>query len=98
MRKDDLGFKEGFIRVMVQYGHAERMKELPDVPTARELTSNPDDLALIKFSEDPLSLGSPFGAPPGVPADRVEILRNAFKKTMEDPEYKAAIAKAGSEY
>jgi tripartite-type tricarboxylate transporter receptor subunit TctC len=98
MRKDDLGYKEGFIRVMVQYGHEQRMKEIPDVPTGRELVSKPDDLALIKFSEEPLSLGSPFGAPPGVPADRVEILRKAFKQTMDDPEYKAAIAKAGSEY
>jgi tripartite-type tricarboxylate transporter receptor subunit TctC len=98
MRKDDMGYKEGFIRVMVQYGHDQRMKDLPNVPMGRELTSNPDDLALIKFSEEPLSLGSPFGAPPGVPADRVEILRKAFKQTMEDAEYKAAIVKAGSEY
>jgi tripartite-type tricarboxylate transporter receptor subunit TctC len=98
VRKDDLGYKDGFIRVMVQFGHEQRMKDLPNVPTARELVSKPEDLALVKFSEEPLSLGSPFGAPPGVPADRIEILRKAFKQTMEDAEYKAAILKAGSEY
>jgi len=30
-------------------------------------------------------LGRPFIAPPGVPADRVKILRQAFMKTMNDP-------------
>ncbi len=29
----------------------------------------------------------PFSAPPGVPADRLEQLRTAFKKTMEDPAF-----------
>jgi hypothetical protein len=72
--------------------------DLPDVPTARELAKTPEDLALIKFSEDPLRLGSPFAAPPGVPQDRVEILRKAFQATMLDPEYKAQLEKTGSEY
>jgi tripartite-type tricarboxylate transporter receptor subunit TctC len=30
--------------------------------------------------------GRPIIAPPGVPPDRVKILRDAFNKTMADPE------------
>jgi len=30
-------------------------------------------------------LGRPFIGPPGMPADRVKVLREAFMKTMSDP-------------
>ena len=30
--------------------------------------------------------GRPIVAPPGIPADRLKILREAFLKTMNDPE------------
>jgi tripartite-type tricarboxylate transporter receptor subunit TctC len=32
-------------------------------------------------------LGRPFMAPPGVPPDRVKILREAFMKTVADPAF-----------
>jgi tripartite-type tricarboxylate transporter receptor subunit TctC len=37
-------------------------------------------------------LGRPYLAPPGVPAERLAILRNAFAATMKD---KAFLAEAG---
>ena len=33
-------------------------------------------------------------APPGVPKERVEILRKAFKATLDDPEFKAEAHKS----
>jgi tripartite-type tricarboxylate transporter receptor subunit TctC len=30
-------------------------------------------------------LGRPIVAPPGVPADRIKILRDSFEKTIQDP-------------
>jgi len=33
--------------------------------------------------------GRPFTAPPGVPADRVRALRDAFNATMKDPDFRA---------
>jgi tripartite-type tricarboxylate transporter receptor subunit TctC len=68
------------------------------VPTARELAQTPEDLALIKFCELTLHLGFPFAAPPGVPADRVEMLRQAFQATMVDPDYLAALRNASLEH
>jgi len=36
-------------------------------------------------------------APPGVPADRVAVLRAAFDQTMADPDYLAEAKKRGFE-
>lgn len=81
--------KDGFIRPMIQFGRIDRLAALPDVPTARELTSNPEDRALIEFAELPLLIARPFAAPPGVPKDRLEILRSAFSKVVADQGYLA---------
>jgi len=35
----------------------------------------------------PLAIGRAFAAPPGTPADRVAILREAFAKVIKDPEF-----------
>ncbi|HWG03556.1 MAG TPA: tripartite tricarboxylate transporter substrate-binding protein [Beijerinckiaceae bacterium] len=88
----------GLIRIIAQYGGDRRLPELPDVPTAQELALTPDDLALIRFCELGLHLGFPFAAPPGVPPDRVELLRRAFAATVEDADYVSAVRKANLEY
>lgn len=38
-------------------------------------------------------LGSPFIVPPGTPRERVEILRGAFQKTFNDPEFRKSFNK-----
>lgn len=80
-------FEQQFIRPMIQFGRVTRLPEMPDAPTARELARSAEDRELIEFAEAPLLMARPFAAPPGVPADRVAILRAAFMKTMTDPEY-----------
>ena len=40
--------------------------------------------------------GHPMMAPPGTPADRVKILRNAYAKALRDPELIAEAQKGGS--
>jgi tripartite-type tricarboxylate transporter receptor subunit TctC len=89
---------KNFIRFVTQFGSDTRLPQLADAPTGRELAKTPADLALIKFSELSLTLGVPFAAPPGVPNDRVALLRKAFDDTMVDPEYVAALKKVGLEY
>ncbi len=85
-RHDDW-IKTQFIRPMIQFGRINRLPSLPDVPTARELAKTPEDLSLIEFAELPLLIARPFAAPPGIPSDRLEILRQAFMKTVFDPGY-----------
>src|SRR5665213_763171 len=74
--------RKNIARIMVQFGHTERLLALADVPTGRELAKNPDDLALVELAEFSLTLGFPVAAPPGVPQERVATLRTAFAETM----------------
>ena len=84
----------GYAKPMIQFGRPDRLPAIKEVPTARELARGSENLALILFTEAPLELGYPFTLPPGVPADRVQIIRTAFKATIEDPEYRAEVDKA----
>jgi tripartite-type tricarboxylate transporter receptor subunit TctC len=43
------------------------------------------------------SISRPFFMPPGVPADRIQIMRKAFMETMKDPEVLAAAVKQQSD-
>jgi tripartite-type tricarboxylate transporter receptor subunit TctC len=80
--------KNGFVRGLAQSG-AQRYPKLPDVPTIYELmdTYKTSDATkrLAKVILSSGDLGRPFFGPPGTPADRVKILREAFVKTMSDP-------------
>ena len=37
--------------------------------------------------------GNPFMLPPGTPADKVQILREAMRRTFDDPEFYAEFKK-----
>lgn len=80
--------KTGFVRVLVQGGRT-RDPRLPDVPTIWELMEShrtPEiTRRLVRALLAPDTLGRPYVGPPGVPAERVKILRQAFMKTMSDP-------------
>ena len=90
--------EKNFIRPMIQFGRVDRLPALKDVPTAREVARTPEDRQLIEFTETPLMMAFPFAAPPGVPADRVAILRQAFRDTMNDKAYQSDVEKSKLEY
>jgi tripartite-type tricarboxylate transporter receptor subunit TctC len=71
----------------VQFGRETRWGKMPDVPTARELATNPQDRALLELVELPFRVTYPYVAPPNVPKDRVQVLQTAFMKTFQDPDY-----------
>lgn len=77
-------FRDGKVRVLVQFG-AERMRQLPDVPTAVELAATQDDKDMLLFYARKFSMAYPFVMAPAVPADRVAAMRAAFDATMKDP-------------
>ena len=88
--------KKGFVRVLTQTGKKRDVK-LPDVPTVYELMEEyktPESTrrlaALVLASGD---FGRPIVATPGVPAERVKMLREAFAKTLSDPDLLADIKK-----
>lgn len=73
-----------FYRPIVQFARLDRHPDFADVPTAREIARNPDDLALIELVDAPFLLAYPFGLAPGVPGDRAAVLRAAFKAAFAD--------------
>ena len=80
--------KRNFVRVLFQTG-AKRDSRLKDVPTIYELmdrykSSDPvRRLAKVVLASG--DFGRPIVAPPGLPGDRVKLLRDAFDKAVNDP-------------
>ncbi|MGH7928380.1 MAG: Bug family tripartite tricarboxylate transporter substrate binding protein [Candidatus Binatia bacterium] len=81
--------KTGFARILMQTGKS-RDPRIADAPTIYELMDQyktPESrrrlLPLVFAASD---FGRPIVAPPGVPPARVKILREAFLKTMSDPD------------
>jgi tripartite-type tricarboxylate transporter receptor subunit TctC len=64
------------------------------LPVDEDLTTNPVGKAIMGIRAAPLAVGRAFAAPPGTPADRVKVLREAFAKAVKDQELLAEAKKA----
>jgi tripartite-type tricarboxylate transporter receptor subunit TctC len=84
--------KENKISILAQFGLS-RHPDLPEVPLIVNLAKTTEDRQLAELLLAPLEMGRPFFAPPGVPAERVEILRRALDATAKDPEFLAEAEK-----
>jgi tripartite-type tricarboxylate transporter receptor subunit TctC len=88
------------VRVLVQTG-AKRDSRLPDVPTLSELMNEyktpESSRRLAKLVLASGELGRPIVGPPGIPMDRVKVLRQAFMKALNDPELLAQARKLNLE-
>ena len=72
-------------------------KELKNVPLVRDYIkakAGEDGVRLYNTWIAQYEFQRPWVMPPGVPADRVEIFRKAFKATLEDPEFVAEAKKS----
>ena len=76
------------INVLVQIG-LEKNPEIGDVPLMMDLAKNADDRDVLRLLSVSVAIGRPLFAAPGVPADRVAVLRKAFADTMADPALRA---------
>jgi tripartite-type tricarboxylate transporter receptor subunit TctC len=77
--------KQGTVKALA-VASGERLSELPDVPTFRELGFDVVD-----------GLSIAIWAPAGTPKDRVAKLRDGLMKIRNDPEYQALYAKLGQD-
>ncbi len=62
----------------------EAAPDLVGVPALSDLGRNEDERRLLTFFTSYTTIGRSIIAPPGIPQDRVDILRAAFDKTMAD--------------
>ena len=83
----------GKIKVLAQMG-LKRDPQMPDVPLLIDFAKNDEDRRVLALVSSPGALGQPYYTPPGVPTDRVALLRTAIFATMKDPEFLAEAAKA----
>ena len=75
----------------------QKHEDLPNVPLVMDLPASPQDKAAMRLIVSRQSIARPFAAPPGVPAERVKALRDAFDATMKDPEFLAEMKRLALE-
>jgi tripartite-type tricarboxylate transporter receptor subunit TctC len=86
--------RDKLITVIVQAGP--RAPDL-DAPSVEDLARTPDERQLIELVTSGTHLGRPMATTPDVPADRLRALRDAYRATMADPEFRADAEKSGFE-
>ena len=79
-------FSENKVNILVQFG-LEKNPDLPSTPLASDLLKRPEDKQTLDLIVLPQEFGRPFIAPPGTPADRMAVYRQAFQAMLKDPEF-----------
>ena len=93
--------KKNFVHHIFQSG-SKRDARLPNTPTIFELmdkyktNESGRRLATVLLGAD--AMGRPMFGPPGMPDDRVKILRDAYAKTMDDEQFRAEVKKRNYEF
>jgi len=86
--------KDGSINLIVQLA-ARKMPEVPaSVPLLKDFVSNVEDQKILDVVFMTTLLARPYIAPPGIPPERVNALRDAFTAVMKDPDFLAEMEKA----
>lgn len=85
--------REGKIRFLATIGPPR--PEVADVPRMRDLVKPGMDREMLDLLEQNFNVGQAFYVPPGVPRDRVDLLRKAFAAMLEDPAMIAEAKKRG---
>jgi tripartite-type tricarboxylate transporter receptor subunit TctC len=88
--RDRIG--RGEMRLLVQMS-PEKDPQHTDTPTILDLVTAAEDRQIVQLVHDRMTLGRPFIAPPGVPADRLALLRKAFRQAVDDPDFRADAAR-----
>jgi tripartite-type tricarboxylate transporter receptor subunit TctC len=88
--------QEKKINLVVQYALA-RHPEIVDVPAVVDLASNEEERQLLSLYASGSDIGRSIIAPPGVPAETIEVLRRAFIAAIKDPALIADVQKTGLE-
>ena len=82
----------GKVKILAQLGR-EKDPDYPDVPLILDLAATPADRQILELAFTQQVMAWPLVGPPGVPAERIEALRDAFDATMRDPDFLAEAAR-----
>jgi tripartite-type tricarboxylate transporter receptor subunit TctC len=67
----------------------------PGVPLVADAISDPNARALLALTTTPSQVGLPLLGPPGIPKERLDVLRASYLHLMEDQDYRAEADKRG---
>jgi tripartite-type tricarboxylate transporter receptor subunit TctC len=82
--------RNGYGRFVAQIGGTEK-----DVPQLSTLVSDPDAKRFIALVQSQGDLARLTAGPAGIPQDRLQALRQAYDKAMQDPDLQEKAKKAG---
>jgi tripartite-type tricarboxylate transporter receptor subunit TctC len=85
--------KDGKILLLMQSALT-KDPDLPNLPFILDYAKTPEDRRLMEFLLAPKAVARPVAAPPTVPADRVQALRDAFIGLKTDPEFVGDVTKS----
>jgi len=88
--------RDKLINILVQMGMAAH-PDLKGVPMAIELAKTPEDRQVMEVVFAKYGMARPFFTAPGVPPERLALLRRAFDATLSDPAVIAEAKKLGME-
>jgi len=77
--------RERKIRILLQIG-LDKVADLAGVPSVFDLSTTQEQRQIWALWAAPNKMGRPFFAPPGMAAERAELMRHAFDATMQDPD------------
>jgi tripartite-type tricarboxylate transporter receptor subunit TctC len=86
--------KTGKINLLAQVG-LERDPDFATVPLITDFAKTDEERQILRFFSTDIVIGRPFVTSPGVPAERVALLRQAFDRMLKDPAFLADCKKAG---
>ena len=85
--------KEGKIRLLMQAA-LKKDPDLPNLPLILDFAKSPEDRRLMEFLLAPKAVARPITAPPDVPTNRLQALRDAFISLKGDAEFAAEVEKS----
>ena len=85
--------ESGKIRVVLQ-ATLRSHPDLKDVPLANNYSKTEEARTLLKVADNVHVYQFPYSVAPGTPKDRLQMLQQAFMKTLKDPELLAEAKKA----
>jgi len=78
--------RDRIVQPLIALGFA-RIPELPELVSVFELAKDAEQQQVLKVILAPTLAGRPFVAPPGIPPERAEALREAFDAMTRDPRF-----------
>ena len=88
--------RENKIRIILQTT-PHRIAELPDTPSLGEIGDTTADKQVFALYASGSAIGRSVLAPPGIAAERVNALRDAFQAMVKDPEFVADLQRTNVE-